>query len=155
QPRTTKMTFTFRVLVVATVALLLQSGVKADDDTMVFYQKGNFAGSCISCDITAPNLCFSYSGPSSSAILTNYATAGADMSVTYYTGPNCSGDWLRYSGQIGSTLRLKTLEKLNNKVRSFKVANFLTSSGTGHLSTGDTDVQFKCKKLASVACQAQ
>ncbi|KAF9344016.1 hypothetical protein BGX26_004906, partial [Mortierella sp. AD094] len=144
------MTITFRVLVVATVALLLQGGTNAASSSMTFYENSKYRGSCVKCDITEYQKCYQVEMKglerASSALFHNRDPLQDKFSLTYYTGKKCGGDWFRASIPFKETLGLPDFLSFNGKIQSFKVANFPTSTTTGRGYPSDATVRKTCRK---------
>ncbi|KAI9304557.1 hypothetical protein BJ944DRAFT_266653 [Cunninghamella echinulata] len=67
----------------------------------------------------------------SSAIFTHKDKQVKDVSVTFYTGKSCDGQWFRKTGSMkyNQSWKWSNFGKYNEKIRSFKIANFKTSNG--------------------------
>ncbi|CAO3620834.1 unnamed protein product [Cunninghamella echinulata] len=67
----------------------------------------------------------------SSAIFTHNDKNVKDLSVTFYTGKTCDGQWFRKSGSIknGQSWKWSNFGDYNGKIGSFKIANFKMSNG--------------------------
>ncbi|KAG0349651.1 hypothetical protein BC939DRAFT_476570 [Gamsiella multidivaricata] len=138
------MSSLIRLTSVVLFAIILLGQVSAWS-SISFWEDGNFGGQCVGCKIDNYQECYSlaFPGPSGSTYFNNDLVK-SKFSITLYTGDNCSGTYYRYSGGIGFNKywRMPIFgPKFNDQVRSFKVADFLTSTvEEGYWPNGDAHV---------------
>ncbi|KAF9350736.1 hypothetical protein BGX26_011151 [Mortierella sp. AD094] len=151
------MTITFRVLVVATIALLLQGGTNATSSPMSFYEKSKYRGGCIKCEVTKYQQCYQLDmeglGGASSVWYHNKDTFQERFSLTFYTGKKCGGDWFRESLSFNDLAGISDFRNYTDKIQSFKVADFLTSNTTGRGYPSDATALKICRKVSDKECR--
>ena len=78
----------------------------------------------------------------------NYG-ANQDTSLTFYVGPECNGPWTRFSGNILSWACVwnNNFDVYNDHIESFKVANFLTSTGGGAIGGAEQVLGSYCSNV--------
>ncbi|KAI9304560.1 hypothetical protein BJ944DRAFT_266655 [Cunninghamella echinulata] len=123
------------VLVLLVVLLSLEQ-VFAGSKLQLFKNTGN-QGKAWECDTVDYQLChritpFTTSMEyASSAKFQHKDKAVKDVSVTFYTGDSCDGEWFRRSGVMhyDTYFLWGNFGAYNGQVNSYKVANFQTSNG--------------------------
>ncbi|KAK3806019.1 MAG: hypothetical protein J3R72DRAFT_507507 [Linnemannia gamsii] len=134
------ITHTF-IALASLAAILLAPGATQADQSIRFCPVVRLQGreSDYSCDIDKYNLC--YRTPNGfegvrAAHFFNGDTDHSEYSITFYTGNSCNDKWARWSfkrGFMGSyTIHDFQRQELWNNVRSFKMANYQTSTTTGN-----------------------
>ncbi|KAG0261389.1 hypothetical protein BGZ95_004239, partial [Linnemannia exigua] len=106
------------------------------------------------CDVGQFNICHripqSYTGSRAAWMWNSYGGKG-DFSITLYTGDTCNDKWARWSfnRKYGEHYTINDFQRkeLWNNVRSFKIADFQTSTTTG--SGQPKDNSFTVAKCSS------
>ncbi|CAO3620838.1 unnamed protein product [Cunninghamella echinulata] len=125
------------VFVLLVILLSLEQVFGYDYSNMTVISNTNFKGTSFQCDAVEYQRCHRMEPMSStwytisSAIFTHKDKTVKDVSVTFYTGQSCDGQWFRKSGSMknGQSWKWSNFGDYNGLIKSFKVANFKTSNG--------------------------
>ncbi|KAG0365539.1 hypothetical protein BGX24_004099 [Mortierella sp. AD032] len=134
------ITYTF-IALTSLAAMLLAPGATQASQDILFCPVVRLQGreSDYTCEIEKYNLCYrmpnGFEGVRAGYFWNN-AISQSDFSITLYTGNSCNDKWARWSFKNGFTgsylIRDFQRQELWNNVRSFKMANFQTSTTTGN-----------------------
>ncbi|KAG0343724.1 hypothetical protein BG004_005044 [Podila humilis] len=82
-----------------------------------------------------------------SAIFESFNGRNDKYSLTLYSGNNCNGNFDRWSFSLysGKAYRIDNFPTISASVRSFKIADFHTSTTSGVQNTFEDAVQNSCK----------
>ncbi|ORY93693.1 hypothetical protein BCR41DRAFT_365452, partial [Lobosporangium transversale] len=115
-----------------------------------FWEDNGHQGRCAKCKNFAYNTCYGIDmskfdiGRVSAFWLEQYDTRIGYTSLTLYDGTRCNGNWFRYSeDQSTRNYGVGHMGAYNNKIRSFKIANFYAAPGTGTNQPKDPSVNNK------------
>ncbi|KAG0358497.1 hypothetical protein BGZ54_010394 [Gamsiella multidivaricata] len=143
------MSSTFRVFFVAIIALLLQGQVSGN--YVRFWEEKKFKAGCVVCPIATYQRCINLDmktiGRASSFKFFNLDVSPSyTFSSTLYDDKDCKGNYFRWSGtlNLNQGITYPNLDPYDNKIKSFKIADFLTSDAAGYQAVGDTKVDSTC-----------
>ncbi|KAI9305406.1 hypothetical protein BJ944DRAFT_249069 [Cunninghamella echinulata] len=118
----------------------------------------NYNGPSYYCEVTKYQLCHRMEPMTTSMASISSAIYGhkdsnvTEISITFYTGNTCDGEWFRQTGyiNIGSEWKIPSFGIYNGQINSFKIANFLTSNGNSGPNQQPPDRKYqvaKCKLI--------
>ncbi|KAF9896765.1 hypothetical protein BX616_006802 [Lobosporangium transversale] len=112
-----------------------------------FWEDQKHQGRCAKCKNFAYNTCYGIDmskfgiGRVSAFWFEQFDTRNGYTSLTLYDGTQCDGSWFRYSyDQNTRSYGVGYLGDYNDKIRSFKIADFYVAPGTGSNQPKDPSV---------------
>ncbi|KAK3824044.1 MAG: hypothetical protein J3R72DRAFT_458487 [Linnemannia gamsii] len=128
------------ILVLSTLVLTVKSVSRVD-----FYGDGGFGKPWKTCTVEGYNTCHRLpSNGVSSASYANSDWAKTKFTLTVFSGESCDGDWFQWSFSqniIDPTFDIEYVNQLNDRIRSYRVADYLMSTGYGPHSGYDRTVK--------------